>query len=772
MSEAVGADSQGKDTTHLNEALDLCANGYYVFPGVKGEKRPMPGIQWGDESTNDPGKIREWWAHKWPDANIWINCGQSGIVVFDFDRKLIQKDGNVLYDGRTGMDSYQTLSDMYPEILETRKVRTGSGGIHLYFKNRGLHIASKNGQLSAYPGVDVKAHGGAVIAPPSLSDKGNYSCEDRRDAADLPGCLEDLLRQEGFIDDGNNPDDGCAGATAAYARSVNPEFFVDKYANKAQTGNRNDVGLQLAMQLRDLGLSLQEAKPHMLEYQSRVPQQGAAYTVSETLATLDSAYSHPAREPAIISCMPGDAVSLNDVANAERLLSKHGIDLRHVKKWKKWFFWDGTRWKTEATGEVHRKAMDIAKGLFREISSIDDFQRQSTFARFAVRSNSAYSIDSMVSLASYMEPIAVNPDHFDGDSCMVNVANCTLNLRTGESHDHKREDFITRIAGTNYDPAAKCERWLAFLEQILPDPDTRKTLQMAIGYCLTGDINEQCMFILYGSGQNGKSTLVQTIAAILGDYAKAVAPETFMERRNEGVRNDLAALQGARFVHTAEPKEGQRLDESLVKLVTGGEPIVARYLYGEFFEFQPQFKVFYSTNHKPIIQGTDHGIWRRLRMIPFTVRIPEDKRDPHLPGKLLEERAGILNWMLEGCKMRQQEGCIFLSAEVKNATKVYREDMDVTGEFLSSCCIDDPTASEYFADLYMAYEGWCGANNERPITTKKFSLRLQERGYNRRKASQGRAVFDGIRIIREPKTSGDAGGESSSPPTLLPAQSG
>jgi putative DNA primase/helicase len=272
-------------------------------------------------------------------------------------------------------------------------------------------------------------------------------------------------------------------------------------------------------------------------------------------------------------------------------------------------------------------------------------------------------------------------------------------------------------------------------------------VQKVIGYSLTGSTQEQCLFILYGAGANGKSTLIQTISTLLGDYSRQPPTETLLVQRGDGVRNDLARLQGARFVSAVEVEGGRRLAEVLVKQLTGGDTITARFLYGEHFEFLPMFKLWLAVNHRPIVQGTDHGIWRRIRLLPFTVTIPAAEQDKRLTERLQAELPGILRWAVEGCLAWQQEG-LEPPAAVNRATRDYRAEMDVIAAFLQDCCVLGPEREVLAGDLYAEYTDWCTQMGESPVSQKALSTTLRERDYTPGRRSSGR-IWRGIALKEE-----------------------
>lgn len=432
-----------------------------------------------------------------------------------------------------------------------------------------------------------------------------------------------------------------------------------------------------------------------------------------------------------------DGEHRTDLGNAARLVRLHGDDLRYARGLG-WMVYEGGRWSRDTTGGAMRAAKATVRGMYQEASEIADDRDRAAFAKWALQSESAGRLAAMLTLAESERAVACSTDDFDADPYLLNCTNGTLDLRSGELHPHDRADLITKQAPVAYDPEAQCPSWRAFLARIFePVPDVISFLQRAIGYALTGDTSEQVMFLLYGTGANGKSTLLQTLAAVLGDYAQATPAATLMVRdRNNNATNDLARMAGARLVTAIESDEGKRLAEGLIKQMTGGDKIVARYLHQEFFEFTPQFKLFLATNHKPIIRGTDYAIWRRIHLVPFLVTIPEEERDPYMAQRLGAEAPGILAWAVEGYQQIRLSR-LEPPPSVTGATSDYRAEMDLIAAFLEECCAVERTMMVAAGALYAAYKAWAEESGERPITQRTFSLRLQERGHHTERRGAG-----------------------------------
>jgi putative DNA primase/helicase len=280
----------------------------------------------------------------------------------------------------------------------------------------------------------------------------------------------------------------------------------------------------------------------------------------------------------------------------------------------------------------------------------------------------------------------------------------------------------------DYDPDAYCPKWIDFLDLVMKGNQRLKDyLWRVAGYTLTGDAGEQCLFLLWGIGQNGKSTFLNVLQTILNDYALQTDFNTFIVKKSDGIRNDIARMKKSRLVVAIETSDGKRMDEVVVKQLTGGDRVTARHLYQEYFEYRPEFKIFLATNYKPEIYGQDLAIWRRIRLIPFTVTIQKEKRINNYENVLLEEKEGILNWMVSGCREWLKNG-LSEPDEVKAATKTYQSEMDILEDFISAKCsmhVDERTKHK---DLYDAYKDWCEETGETPIKTRTFAKKLQGRG--------------------------------------------
>ncbi len=432
-------------------------------------------------------------------------------------------------------------------------------------------------------------------------------------------------------------------------------------------------------------------------------------------------------------------IQFTDSTNAARLIKEHGRDIRFNKAWKKWLVWNGVFWETDDSGAlIHEKGLEMVRNIYDEILKTDDHRERIEIEKYGMLSESVRRRKSFVEAAQWVKSLNIISDDLDPDPWLLNVKNGTVNVITGEFTEHRQENMITKTANVEYNPKADCPLWKQFIREIMDyKTDLINFVQTAAGWSLTGDISEQTMFILFGSGANGKSTFLNTVMYLLGDYATAAPTESFMKKNSDQNTNDIARLRGTRFVSTTEAEQGRRLSEPLIKKITGNDQMTARFLYGEFFNFTPTFKIFMATNHKPVIKGTDHGIWRRIKLIPFTTRIEESRQDKNLEMKLRNEASGILNWLLEGTDRWKREG-LKPPDVVLNATDEYRGEMDVIGNFLKERCVTDFNVTIRIRELYKAYSDWCDDNNERAVPERFLTLRLKEMGFQQSRTAEAR----------------------------------
>ena len=436
-----------------------------------------------------------------------------------------------------------------------------------------------------------------------------------------------------------------------------------------------------------------------------------------------------------------------DLGNARRLVRLHGENMRYCYAWNAWLVWDGKRWKRDDAGMVEQFAKEMVAAIYGEAADGATKEERKQTAAWAMRSESRDKIRAAVDLARSEPGIPIQPDELDQHPMLLNVLNGTIDLRTGTLRPHRREDLITALAPVHYDPEATCPTFDAFLGRIMDNkPTLLSYIQRLVGYCLTADVSEQILAFAHGGGANGKSTLIKVLLAMLGkDYATQAAPELLLV--GDRHPTELADLRGLRFVACIEVEDGRRMAEGLVKQMTGGDVLKARYMRENFFQFEPTFKMLLAANHKPTIRGTDHAIWRRIRMIPFTVTIPDAEKDLHLGDKLRDELRGILAWAVRGCLAWQAEG-LTPPQEVTAATAEYRGEMDVIGRYIEERIVLGDNIQTQAKALYADYVEWCKEQNEREVNATRFGRTLAERGFDKvRDPSSGRTFYLGVGLV-------------------------
>ena len=430
---------------------------------------------------------------------------------------------------------------------------------------------------------------------------------------------------------------------------------------------------------------------------------------------------------------------MTDTGNAHRLQDKFGNIIRYSYNRKRWYYWTGKVWRIDDSGEIKKLADIICDDIKREAFQEQDEKTQADLLKWAIKTSSSRGKEAMIKECQHLPGIPVGQDDLDAYPDYINCRNGIINLRNGELIPHDSSFMMSRMCETDYDQTGKePELWLKFLNDVTDgDKELQEYIQRSVGYSLSGSTAEQCAYFLYGIGNNGKSTFLDVIANLLGGYSSNVQPETIMMKKwgADSANSDIARLKGARFVTSEEPTEGVRLNEGLLKQLTGGSRVTCRFLYGDEFEYTPEFKIWVATNHKPVIRGTDIGIWRRIKLIPFEVTIPKDKVDKDLPKKLRAEYPQILKWAVDGCVKWRKSG-IVEPERVKDAVREYKQEMDLLAGFMEQCIEIDYDSKEKVParDLFRAYSKWAKENNEYEMSSKKFfteiGKKLPEKGRN------------------------------------------
>ena len=641
----------------LKAALKYARRGWAVFP-LDG-KRPYLGTNGHSEATTDVQQIRRWW-RQWPEANVGIACdSQRGPIVVDID-------------GGNGPALAELLH--LPPTREATSQRPGRR--HLYFGPMldGTRIPRKI--KLKYQGVkyslDVLGDGGYVVAPPSIHPETDkpYVWTSRVRPVPLPDAIRRL----------------CVESSTLRLAPPLPAIIGE--------GERNVLLTSLAGTMRRRGAP-EEAILAALEVMNTTSV--SPPMSHRELATI--AGSIAKKEPAPLK------EHLTDLGNARRFVRAHRGDVKSSGGKRGWWLWDGTRWAKDENGEVVRFAKQTVRSLSEDAERLEGDERDQ-MVKHAMKSQDVSRIMAIITLAASEPEMAVDRDAFDARPWLFNVENGTLDLRTKKLHPHRREDFLTKLSPIEYDPQAKAPRWEQFVQEVMNgDAQLVDFVQRAVGYSMTGDTREHCLFFLYGQGRNGKSTFLEVLRALFGDFAQQSDFNTFLARKGEGPRNDIARMRGARFVTAAETDGERGFDSAVLRMLTGGDTIVARRLFEEFNEFIPQHKIWLAANNKPIVKEHSEGFWRRIRIIPFTVRFANKGQDKKLRKKLERELPGILNWCLEGVTKWKTSGLTIPKA-VQESTDEYREDNDPVGEWIAQRVTRESTNWMSTSDLHKNYSEW------------------------------------------------------------------
>lgn len=751
----------------------------WSFTPLRG-KRPI-GDGWQSAPREDEPTALAWAAQ----GNIGLRTGStSGVVVIDID------------SGKGG--------ETPKGLPATATVRTGGGGLHLYFKiPAGETIGNSVSRLA--PKVDVRGENGQVVYVGSVHPETGATYEwqtglspNEVGIAELPSWVVDTLRgartpsassssattpaatmsaAHGALHHhgtGLTPygakvlDDVCSEVAASVPGERNAKLNQAAF-RVGQLAGEGDVQESVARALLLVAASacgLDEAEANATidsgiagglksprgsktasakKASSRTSPPASSHAPSSGRVKSSASVAKEELEEYELSLTEithgPDGLPLTDWGNARRFVHSETGDV-HYATGIGWIRFDGVRWvPSEDDGEAVRRVGSLTGKMASLIGAIIDDVERKRWRKWCEQSQGLARITACHTIARSLPPIMALATAFDSDESEFLLAcpNGTIDLTTGVVRAPKREDRLTMATAVRYEPTAKCPTWDKFIHTIFGgNADLIGFVQRAAGYTATGSTREQVFFLLHGTGSNGKSTLVKTLRAVLGDYARNADFQTFLQSRTAGAssgqaRSDLARLRGSRLVTASEPDEGARFSESVLKSITGGEPVTARFQYQAEFEYMPRLKLWLSANHKPRVSGSDFAMFRRTRLIPFTVRIPDADKDVDLDKKLLAESEGILAWIVRGA-VEWSKGGLRTISEVKLATEEYREENDLLGSFVAEFCVEDPTASIEATALYKEFQAFVEREGEHEWSQTRFGRGLIERkGVTRRR---------------------------------------
>jgi putative DNA primase/helicase len=678
-------------------------------------------------------ELRRWWERGGFLNNVGLVMGQvTGLVGLD-------------PDGPAG--EAMMLAASSGDLPSTLEFATQSGRRLLYAIPPGLVLRIKHdpARQKSHEGFSILAEGSQTVAPPSehRTDRFRYAWKPGHG----PHEIQPAPAPQWIID-------RCSAASNGHRprprRPKKTTMSIPLFDTEPITeGGRNSHLASEAGKYRHAGFDEEAIATVLLEENAAhcdpPLEEAEVLTVAHSIASyppgpsLNGTQSGPPDQ-----ALADPRVRRTDVGNAYRLASEHGADLRHCHPWRKWLIWDGRHWQADTTGAIASLARGLLCALFSEtaaqISCLaadpgpdakNQLRELQATQAWYLRSMDTRRLTAMIEVARSEPGIPVLPPALDRDPWLLNCPNGTVDLRTGELRAHCRTDLITKLCPVEYHPDAQCPTWERVLGEIFRSKQTLVDyLRRLLGYCLTGDVREHVLPVLWGNGRNGKTTLLTAVGEVLGeDYATAAPPDLLLAQRDDSHPTALADLFGRRLVVCQETGQGRRLNESLVKWVTGGDKIRARRMREDYWQFAPTHKVFLVTNYRPDIVGCDEGIWRRIQLVPFLATFLPGQADELLPQKLRGEYPGILAWLVRGC-LEWQRVSLSPPAEVVASTRRYREEQDTIARWAQECCVIGEALSSTAAALYASFVAWFSTQGEgKPVSQKSFGQQLGQHGY-------------------------------------------
>jgi P4 family phage/plasmid primase-like protien len=674
----------------------LISLGIALVPTYRGLRYPaLPA--WQEMATTAPQVISRW-KTEYPDFNYCCVAKQESVGIVDIDDLPACKAAGL---------------PPLPITFTTKSPK----GYHAYFRQSAALRALGNRAVQADERkvLEVKCHNTAVAAPGCVRDDGKeYTIYQDEPLIEMPQEWIDWIIANSTAPKRHGP----------RLRKFHPDFDAEELFSHYEW--------EFAREFEKDGATYYVFAECPLAERVHIAEEVAARLNGVPIA------------PSLEELPPVDTTSFtylwNDTGNAERLVRDFGNRIRHADG--KWFVWNGRSWAPDHYRRLERMAEKVVVRIFNEANQLPEKEREAQ-QRWAIKCGDRSRRTNMIAVAAAKRGVLKRLTDFDQDLWAFNVKNGTIDLRTGQLRPHNCLDNITKIAPVTYDPKATCPLWDRFLgEVMLGRQHLVDYLAITAGYSLTGDTSLQAMFFNHGEGENGKGVFTETLSYIVGDYGQVASFDTFTYHEKKSgleIRNDLACLVGIRFLTAEESSDGHRLDEALIKQLTGENTIRTRFLYQEEFSYKPAFKIWMCSNHRPSIRTQDWGTWRRVKMLPWEYIVPKGERDEQLKAKLRREASGILNWMLKGLSIYVAAGCkISYPKEVEAATSEYREAEDIVGQFLAARCVLGEGSSLQSGDIYRAFKIWAEqAGERRIITQRKLGDELQRHRIMKKKVSAG-----------------------------------
>jgi P4 family phage/plasmid primase-like protien len=696
-------------------------------------------------TKNDELQLKEW---KW---RYWDDSGKYGIGILTYpvnDLWVLDVDKK-----HGGLEKLKELHPNFKELYNTRTIQSGGGGLHFYFKKPKEYFILRD--TESFEGFDIigQNRNGTphfIVAPPSLHcDTGFPYTEFHETSKETilpPDWLLNILIDKKIAVTEIPKDDPSEYAERRYTDETTAwgKKELERQCTmirNAVTSTRNSTLNKAAFYIgqligggeiemnegitaveeagKDAGLSIQEVK-----------QTATKHAILDGMKKPKAAPKDK-EKPMLFSGKYHDT----DYGNGLRLRDFAGNDIRYIPEMNRWYVWDGKRWKEDNGNAIDHKIIDMVVEMQRQAANLprtdDDKNERAAALKYSIKMENNKQIKETREGAQKVRELEIKPDALDSNNYLLNTLTGTVDLENNVLKYHEREDYITHLIEHEIDPEPPTV-WLKFLDEIFKeDAELIHYMQKSVGYSLTGDVSEDVIWFLYGSGRNGKSTFLNVLRNIFGEYAETLRAESLMaEKRSGRASPDVVKLKGKRFVTSSEGEDNQKLAEGKIKNMTGGDPMTGSFLFQNEITFMPTHHVFFATNHKPRINGTEDGIWRRIKLIPFDYRVPKSKIDKHLEDKLMEEAPKILAWAIQGCAAWRKEGLDPEPKRVQQATNEYKSESDIVGLFIKDLMEEDETGKALYKETYARFRDWCIENGlSRPMSQQKFGSNLEEKGY-------------------------------------------